>query len=110
QNEPGGNHQNEGALCGLPLLYRNSGCMPEYCDGFGVVFEGPDDVGAKLERLIADYDRIADRMPHYPHDAGRMTREWIALFGALRDERKALAASRRLWRDPVTLLANQVPF
>jgi hypothetical protein len=29
-NEPGGNHQNEGALCGLPLLYRRSGCLPEY--------------------------------------------------------------------------------
>ena len=30
-NEPGGNHQNEGALCGLPLIYRESGCLPEYC-------------------------------------------------------------------------------
>jgi hypothetical protein len=28
-NEPGGNHQNEGALCGLPLLFRNSGSMPD---------------------------------------------------------------------------------
>ena len=37
-NEPGGNHQNEGALCGLPLLYSNSGCLPEYCDGYGIKF------------------------------------------------------------------------
>ena len=34
-NEPGGNHQNEGALCGLPILFRQSGCLPEYCDKYG---------------------------------------------------------------------------
>ena len=49
-NEPGGNHQNEGALCGLPLLYRDSGCMPEYCSGFGVAFSGRDDFEAGLIR------------------------------------------------------------
>ena len=37
-NEPGGNHQNEGINCGLPVLYRNSGCMREYCEGFGIEF------------------------------------------------------------------------
>ena len=47
-NEPGGNHQNEGALCGLPLLYRRSGCMPEYCAGFGIDFAGVDEVPAAL--------------------------------------------------------------
>ena len=34
--------QNEGAMCGLPLLFRRSGCLPEYCEGFGVSFESVD--------------------------------------------------------------------
>ena len=31
KNEPSGNHHMEGALCGLPILYVNSGALPEYC-------------------------------------------------------------------------------
>ena len=38
-NEPGGNHQNEAINCGLPVLYKDSGCMKEYCDGFGICFD-----------------------------------------------------------------------
>jgi hypothetical protein len=109
-NEPGGNHQNEGALCGLPLLYRNSGCMPEYCAGFGVSYEGPHDLEAALERYIAGYPQAVAQMPRYPWTAERMTREWIALFESLLEERRALIASRRLWRNPLTVLANQMPF
>jgi len=108
QNEPGGNHQNEGALCGLPLLYRKSGCMPEYCAGFGIEFNGLADFPAALDRLIAAYSPLAVRMPSYPHTAQRMTREWIALFEALLEERATLVARRRVWRDPWTALINQV--
>ena len=36
-NEPAGMHHIEGALCGLPLLYRESGALPEYCNGFGII-------------------------------------------------------------------------
>jgi hypothetical protein len=108
QNEPGGHHQNEGALCGLPLLYRNSGCMPEYCAGFGVPFEGPRDLEPALERLIAAYPRLVDAMPRYPWTAERMTREWIALFDELIAQRPAIIARRRLWRDPLAVLASQL--
>ena len=41
-NEPGGNHQNEAGACGLPLMYRRSGCLPEYCEGFGISFDEHD--------------------------------------------------------------------
>jgi hypothetical protein len=108
-NEPGGNHQNEGALCGLPLLYRGSGCMPEYCAGFGVEFSGPADLATALNRVIANYPILVAKMASYPHTAERMTREWIALFEALLPERANLVSRRRLWRDPWTALANQLP-
>ena len=28
----------EGALCGLPILYVNSGALPEYCNNYGLEF------------------------------------------------------------------------
>jgi hypothetical protein len=108
-NEPGGHHQNEGALCGLPLVYRNSGCMPEYCAGFGVPFSGEDDLESALDKLVAGYPQFVDEMPRYPWTAGRMTGEWIALFGELIEQRPTIIGRRRLWREPLTALANQIP-
>jgi hypothetical protein len=107
-NEPGGNHQNEGAMCGLPLLYRQSGCMPEYCDGYGVGFCGSDDFPAAFERLVADYPRMVERMASYPHTAERMTRDWIALFENVLASRDSLLSGRRLWREPWRALVTQI--
>ena len=106
-NEPGGNHQNEGAMCGLPLLYRESGCMPEYCAGYGVSFSGPEDFTDALSQLVARYGAFADKMGSYPNTAARMTRAWIALLAELTDRREELLARRRLWRDPWSALLTQ---
>jgi hypothetical protein len=86
QNEPAGMHNIEGALCGLPLLYRRSGSMPEYCDGFGIAFDGPD-LERGLEEMLRDYGSWADRMGGYPHTAERMCREYHSLFARLLEER-----------------------
>ena len=37
-NEPSGNHHIEAALCGLPILYLESGGIPEYANGYGLSF------------------------------------------------------------------------
>jgi len=108
-NEPGGNHQNEGALCGLPLLYRESGCLPEYCSGFGVPFHGVEDFPASLAAMLESYQTHQARMPSYPHTAERMCTEWIDLFEKLVARRDELVGARRLYRDPWTFLANQWP-
>jgi hypothetical protein len=108
-NEPGGHHQNEGALCGLPLLYRMSGCMPEYCNGFGVPFSGVTDFESALQKLMSEYSRLAAKMPSYPWTAERMVREWLALFESLLAQRQSMVARRRLWRNPLVALVNQVP-
>ncbi len=108
-NEPGGNHQNEGALCGLPLLYRNSGCLPEYCEGFGIRYDGPADLEGALRNLITEYPELVQRMPSYPHTARKMTEEWLALFANLVARRDDLAAARRPWRRPLWRLANMLP-
>jgi hypothetical protein len=107
-NEPGGNHQNEGALCGLPLLYRDSGCLPEYCDGFGEMFT-PETFEAALQRMIDGYAAHTARMADYPHRAEWTATQYIALFESLLARREAIVANRRLWAEPAVFLRNQLP-
>ena len=104
-NEPGGNHQNEGANCGLPLLYRESGCMPEYCDGFGVSFTA-ESFEQKLEEMMETYDHWADRMIDYPHTAERMSMQYYDLFVELLDRRDEILRRRKWWRWPLWLLKS----
>jgi hypothetical protein len=108
-NEPGGNHQIEGALCGLPLLYRESGCLPEYCSGFGVPFS-PETFEAALNRLMSDYIELAERMGDYPHTAERMTAEWLNLLETLFSRREDYAKQRNVFRSPWLFARNQIPF
>lgn len=107
-NEPGGNHQNEGALCGLPLLYRKSGCLPEYCQGFGVEFSDAD-FELALNVFVDQYQDIRARMSSYPHKAENTTKAYLDLFEELVADRKTIENCRHLWRSPVRALMTQLP-
>lgn len=72
KGEGAGMHHIEAALCGLPLLYRNSGALPEYCNGFGVMFDGVYDLKEKLIKIIEEYDFLFDKMEWYPYNARNM--------------------------------------
>lgn len=108
-NEPAGMHHIEGAMCGLPLLYRRSGALPEYCEGFGIGFDG-EDFEAALTRMMTDYPQWRMRMPEYPHTASRMCRGYLDLFQELLEQRSEIVARRRsVWRNPWLVLRNQLP-
>ena len=107
QNEPGGNHQNEGALCGLPLLYRNSGCMQEYCDGFGEQFNSLDDFELALQKMMENYPAHQAAMSEYPHTAESMVQQYLQVFDELMDKRSDIVSRRHLLRNPVAFLINQ---
>jgi hypothetical protein len=92
-NEPGGNHQNEGALCGLPLLYRNSGCMPEYCDGFGLSFT-EENFEQKIREMTDSYEAWTDRVSSYPHTAEKACKDYFDLFCRLCDQRDEVVSGR----------------
>lgn len=92
-NEPGSNHQNEGALCGLPLLYKESGCLPEYCDGFGISFN-LDDYVRRLDQMYREYEMHADKIVDYPHNAGKMCERYVELFEAMLNEKNAILRRR----------------
>ncbi len=100
RNEPGANHQNEGANCGLPLLYLKSGCMPEYCNGFGISFN-KDNFEEKLEDMIKTYDYWVDRMKNYPHTAEQACKQYYDLFVELLDRRDEIIRRRKWWRWPI---------
>ena len=104
-NEPGGNHQNEGALCGLPLLYRRSGCFEEYCTGFGLSFDETD-FEQRLERYIDQYDQLVPAMKACPHTADRTCANYLSLFNDMVNERERIVGKRKLLRAPSQVLRN----
>ncbi|NJL70854.1 MAG: glycosyltransferase family 4 protein [Candidatus Competibacteraceae bacterium] len=108
-NEPSGMHHIEGAMCGLPLIYRRSGGLPEYCDGFGLPFSSPDELPERIMTMRREYTAFRARMPTYPHTAKRMVDDFLALFDDLLARRKEILAARRLFRRPLALLATQLP-
>jgi hypothetical protein len=99
-NEPAGMHHIEGALCGLPLLYRESGALPEYCDGFGLPFDGST-FETRLLDMLDRYGELQAGMSAYPNDADRMCQAYERLFLDLMERRDECVSHRR----PGTLTA-----
>jgi len=107
-NEPGGFHHVEGACCGLPLLYRNSGALPEYCEGFGIEFDGVTDIEEKINTMIDKYDFFRKKMLEYPNTANNRIQEWVELFELLYSKKKKISSNRKLWRNPFMFIVNKV--
>ena len=79
-NEPAGMHHIEGALCGLPLLYRNSGALPEYCSEFGISFDEENDFEEKLVKLSNNFEKYQSRMKFYDRIGAKMAADYEHLF------------------------------
>ena len=104
-NEPGGNHQNEGALCGLPLLYRDSGCLPEYCNGYGVMFN-EDNFEKSLEQIKVKYETYAQKMNKYPHNAEFTSLQYINLFKKLYYDNSSTHDNKRFYKQPIKTIKS----
>lgn len=87
-NEPSGNHHIEAAQCGLPLLYINSGGIPEYCDGFGTMFNDQRDFEDKLSEAIKSYETISQNIRDYPYSAEIMSEDFLNLFNKMVENKK----------------------
>lgn len=92
-NEPSGNHHIEGAQCGLPLLYLESGGTPEYAKGYGVSFE-PNNFEEKLNYLIDNYDTYYEKVKLYPNNSDLMCQEYESLFNNLISNKSTLLRDR----------------
>ena len=82
-NEPGGNHQNEGAIVGLPLMYLKSGCMSEYCKGFGISINKKH-FKENLKSMMKSYDKFRMKLKKYPYDSINTCTEYYNLFKRLK--------------------------
>ena len=85
RNEPSGNHHIEAAQCGLPILYLNSGGIPEFCKGFGISFEKSEFFN-KLEKIRTEYSKYSLNMKNYPFNSEKMSEEYyFSILKMLKD-------------------------
>jgi glycosyltransferase involved in cell wall biosynthesis len=80
-NEPSGNHHIEAAQCGLPIIYRNSGGIPEYCNEYGV--ELHEDVEQTIDYVFNNYEYLNNKVLNYPNDSEKMCQEFYQIFNNL---------------------------
>ena len=78
-NEPSGNHHIEGAQCGLPILYINSGGIPEYCSDYGIEFNIKN-LEIKLNEMMEKYYTYVKKLENYRFNSINMSKEYEELF------------------------------
>ena len=98
-------HHIEGALCGLPILYRNSGALPEYCEGFGLMFDKTNFL-EKLNLIRKDYLFYKKKIIHYPYNSLQMSIQYENLFFKLISNKNNILKKRNLLRNPFKFLLN----
>lgn len=81
-NEPSGNHHIEAMQSGLPVLYINSGGIPEYCRGYGVMFE-KNNFENQLKIFIDSYSELCNNLTNFKNDSEKMSSEYLELFNDL---------------------------
>ena len=106
-NEPAGMHHIEGILCGLPIIYRNSGALPEYCFKYGIAFENNNFLPA-LKKMMDEYSFYKKIISKYPNNSLKMTDEYLDLFSFLIKERSSIVKNRNLFRSPLKLIMNYI--
>ena len=104
-NEPGGNHQNEGALCGLPLLYRDSGCLPEYCNKYGVMFNEKNFISS-LFRMSIEYKKYIIKIDQYPNNSESCSLNYIKLFKILSKNLDYIENNKRFFKYPLKTIKS----
>lgn len=93
-NEPSGNHHMEAAMCGLPILYINSGGIPEYCNDYGLSFE-LENFEEKLSEIINNYSIYYDNLNNYPYDFDNAARLLDEILNYTNLNRESLISRRK---------------
>ena len=92
-NEPSGNHHIEAAQCGLPILFIESGGIPEYCKGYGIEFT-TENLEEKLKLLISQFDDYFEKMEFYLNSSEKMGKEFLAIFEKLIEDKNEILEKR----------------
>lgn len=94
RNEGAGMHHIEGALCGLPILFINSGALPEYCGGYGVMYD-ENNFEDKLLEMISGLSYWKKKMAGYPHTSEKMCDDYYQLMNKMLIKRNEIVANRK---------------
>lgn len=84
RKESGPNHPIEAILCGLPILYVDSGAMREYCEGYGSVFT-PQDWKRALSEVMSNYTSLTRAISSYPLTSEQSSRQYIQFAGEIHE-------------------------
>ena len=94
-NEPSGNHHIEGAQCGLPVMYIDSGGVKEYCNKFGVEFT-EENMEEKLNFVLKNYDEVSLKIKDYPFNSNVMSDNYLKLFDEMIRNKKSILSQRNI--------------
>ncbi len=95
ENEPSGNHHMEGALCGLPILYKNSGATSEYSKDYGVSYE-IESFFESLDSIKENYDNFVYKLNEYPYDFFNAANDLDQIFNEIYDKKLEIIEERNL--------------
>lgn len=84
-NEPSGNHQIEASQCGLPVMYINSGGIPDYQRDYGIEFN-INDMEKKLNEIYYNYEFFYKKNLNFPFSAEKMNNEYFDLFKSVQNK------------------------
>jgi len=87
RNEPAGMHHIEGVMCGLPVLYLNSGALPEYCSPYGIEFNLLN-FEQKLLEIRECYFALRQKTIDCSYKASKMAAHYESYFNKLILERR----------------------
>ncbi len=79
RNEPAGMHHIEAACCGLPILYINSGALPEYCSEYGLEFN-KDNLISKIEEMHKNLDTFKKKLINYNYTSENSNKKYLDTF------------------------------
>ncbi len=88
RNEAGGMHQVEAMRCGLPVLYLNSGALPEYCANYGIEYN-LSNFEDKLSEMRERYVEMRARVMECPYSSVWMAEQYEKVIEETIRKRKA---------------------
>jgi glycosyltransferase involved in cell wall biosynthesis len=87
KNEAAGYHAIEGISLGLPILYYDSGGIPEYANGYGLKFT-KSDFELQLTRIYKEYFEFHTVVKKCNFSGEVMSRRYLTLFEDLLDNKE----------------------
>ena len=99
-NEPAGMHHIEGALCGLPILFIESGGITEYCKDFGISYK-IENLEEKIYEMKNGLDFYKKKLQEYPFTGQKMCMNYYSLFLELLENKERYYLQRRLPKIPM---------